>query len=53
MGGLPRAQNRVVDDIIRRAGLDAQEYLQSGHPDALFRDGVRREIKGADQYGAR
>jgi hypothetical protein len=48
-----KGQNRVVDDIIRRAGLDAQEYLQSGHPDALFRDGVRREIKGhADRLSA-
>lgn len=35
-----------MDDIIRRAGLGAQEYIQKGNPDALFRDGVRREIKG-------
>jgi hypothetical protein len=40
-----KGQNRVVENIIRRAGLGAQEYLQSGHPDAFFRDGVRREIK--------
>lgn len=48
-----KGQNHVVADIIRRAGLGAQEYLQSGHPDAFFRDGVRREIKGhADRLSA-
>jgi hypothetical protein len=41
-----RGQGKVVRDIIQRAGLGDKEYLSIGHPDAFFRDGVRREIKG-------
>lgn len=40
-----KGQGKVVRDIIRRAGLGDQQYLHTGHPDVLFRDGVRREIK--------
>jgi hypothetical protein len=48
-----RGQNKVVAEILERAGLNKQEYLQSGHPDTFFRDGIRREIKGrADTLSA-
>lgn len=40
-----KGQDKVVHDIIRRAGLGAQEYLHTGHLDTFFRDGIRREIK--------
>ena len=40
-------QDKVVVDILQRAGLKEQEYLRNGHPDVFFRDGIRREIKAA------
>jgi len=41
---------KVIARLIQRAELGNQEYLITGHPDAFFRDGVRREIKA---YGDR
>lgn len=41
-----KGQGKVVHEIIKRAGLGAQNYLHTGHPDALFKDGTRREVKG-------
>lgn len=41
-----RGQQKVVIDIVKRAGLSNQDYLHLGHPDTFFRDGVRREVKG-------
>jgi hypothetical protein len=44
---MKQTQDKVVEDILQRAGFKGQEYLRNGHPDVFFRDGIRREIKAA------